>query len=163
MWDLMTLDGFVEGPNRDISFHLDVWGEELERLSIEQGRSAGDVVAQTVGEETALLLPDTGPAGAFQPALCPCDALREHDFPPATPGGKPINLTTSICVVSGAPEMDDDFASLFSARADVALYAAKRSGRDRVRAWSDDLSAGEDTHPFQIQVMAETGAHRAAR
>ena len=26
MWNLMTLDGFVEGPNRDISWHSDVWG-----------------------------------------------------------------------------------------------------------------------------------------
>jgi hypothetical protein len=25
MWNLMTLDGFVEGPNRDISWHFDVW------------------------------------------------------------------------------------------------------------------------------------------
>ncbi len=37
----MTLDGFVEGPNRDISWHLDVWGEELEQLSIEQLNAAG--------------------------------------------------------------------------------------------------------------------------
>jgi dihydrofolate reductase len=44
MWNLMTLDGFVEGPNRDISWHLDVWGEELERLSIEQLRSAGGLM-----------------------------------------------------------------------------------------------------------------------
>jgi hypothetical protein len=35
MWNLMTLDGFVEGLNRDISWHFDVWGEELERLSID--------------------------------------------------------------------------------------------------------------------------------
>ena len=41
MWNLMTLDGFVEGPNRDISWHLDVWGEELEQLSIEQLNAAG--------------------------------------------------------------------------------------------------------------------------
>src|ERR1700676_1150032 len=41
MWNLMTLDGFVEGPNRDISWHLDVWGEELEKLSIDQLNSAG--------------------------------------------------------------------------------------------------------------------------
>jgi dihydrofolate reductase len=41
MWNLMTLDGFVEGPNRDIDWHEDVWGEELEHLSIEQGRAAG--------------------------------------------------------------------------------------------------------------------------
>jgi dihydrofolate reductase len=44
MWNLMTLDGFVEGENRDISWHLDVWGEELERLSIEQLKSAGGLV-----------------------------------------------------------------------------------------------------------------------
>jgi dihydrofolate reductase len=44
MWNLMTLDGFVEGPNRDISFHSDVWGEELEKLSIEQGKSAGGLM-----------------------------------------------------------------------------------------------------------------------
>jgi dihydrofolate reductase len=44
MWNLMTLDGFVEGLNRDISWHFDVWGEELERLSIEQGKSAGGLM-----------------------------------------------------------------------------------------------------------------------
>jgi dihydrofolate reductase len=44
MWNLMTLDGFVEGPNRDISWHDDVWGEELERLSIEQLHEAGGLL-----------------------------------------------------------------------------------------------------------------------
>jgi dihydrofolate reductase len=44
MWNLMTLDGFVEGPNRDISWHLDVWGEELERLSIKQLHAAGGLL-----------------------------------------------------------------------------------------------------------------------
>jgi dihydrofolate reductase len=44
MWNLMTLDGYVEGPNRDISFHLDVWGDELEKLSIEQGLSASGLM-----------------------------------------------------------------------------------------------------------------------
>ena len=44
MWNLMTLDGFVEGVNRDLSWHLDVWGEELERLSIEQLKSAGGLM-----------------------------------------------------------------------------------------------------------------------
>jgi|SRR5579872_4308885 len=41
MWNLMTLDGFVEGPGRDISWHNDVWGSELEQLSIEQLNKAG--------------------------------------------------------------------------------------------------------------------------
>jgi dihydrofolate reductase len=44
MWNLMTLDGQVEGPNRDISWHLDVWGEELERLSIEQVKATGGLL-----------------------------------------------------------------------------------------------------------------------
>ncbi len=41
MWNLMTLDGYMEGPNHDLSWHNDVWGDELEQLSIEQGKSAG--------------------------------------------------------------------------------------------------------------------------
>jgi dihydrofolate reductase len=44
MWNLMTLDGFVEGLNRDISWHLDVWGDELEKLSIDQLKSAGGLM-----------------------------------------------------------------------------------------------------------------------
>jgi dihydrofolate reductase len=44
MWNLMTLDGFVEGPNRDLSWHLDVWGGELERLSIDQMKPAGGLM-----------------------------------------------------------------------------------------------------------------------
>jgi dihydrofolate reductase len=41
MWNLMSLDGYIEGPNRDISWHNDVWGPELEGLSKEQGWQAG--------------------------------------------------------------------------------------------------------------------------
>jgi dihydrofolate reductase len=44
MWNLMTLDGFVEGPNRDISWHLYVWGDELEQLSIKQLKEAGGLL-----------------------------------------------------------------------------------------------------------------------
>jgi len=44
MWNLMTLDGFVEGPNRDISWHDDVWGKELEQLSTEQLNAAGGLM-----------------------------------------------------------------------------------------------------------------------
>ena len=44
MWNLMTLDGFVEGEGRDISWLSDVWGEELERLSIDQLKAAGGLM-----------------------------------------------------------------------------------------------------------------------
>ncbi|HWR16886.1 MAG TPA: dihydrofolate reductase family protein [Terriglobales bacterium] len=41
MWNLMSLDGFVEGPNRDISWHDQVWRTELEQFSLEQGKEIG--------------------------------------------------------------------------------------------------------------------------
>ncbi len=41
MWNLVTLEGFFEGPKPwDLDWHETVWGEELERLSLEQLRSA---------------------------------------------------------------------------------------------------------------------------
>jgi dihydrofolate reductase len=41
MWNLMTLDGFFDGAeNWALDWHQYAWGEELERLSIEQLRVA---------------------------------------------------------------------------------------------------------------------------
>jgi dihydrofolate reductase len=41
MWNLVTLDGFFEGPRSwDLDFHKVAWGEELERISTEQLQSA---------------------------------------------------------------------------------------------------------------------------
>lgn len=40
MWNLMSLDGFFEGPGHDLSWHHDYWSDDLERLAIEQGTSA---------------------------------------------------------------------------------------------------------------------------
>ncbi|MEJ2061601.1 MAG: dihydrofolate reductase family protein [Gammaproteobacteria bacterium] len=37
MWNLITLDGYFEGTKSwDLEFHQSVWGDELERFSIEQ-------------------------------------------------------------------------------------------------------------------------------
>ena len=145
--------------------HGHLAGDEVLRaagaLLIQAGR-AGDVVARTGGEEFSVLLPDTTAAGAFQFASRLCDLIRAHAFPPAQPFAPPIRITTSIGVVSGAPAMDGDFAALFNSRADMALYAAKRSGRDRVRAWSEHLGAGgEDIH--QLPGLSESAQHRIAR
>jgi dihydrofolate reductase len=42
MWNLVTLDGFFEGAKSwDLGWHEYVWGEELEKLSIEQSKSIG--------------------------------------------------------------------------------------------------------------------------
>lgn len=45
MWNIITLDGYFEGnKNWDLPFANVVWGEELERLSIEQLHSADYLV-----------------------------------------------------------------------------------------------------------------------
>lgn len=45
MWNLMTLDGYFEGnQNWDLSFHGSVYGEELEKLIIEQLNTADCII-----------------------------------------------------------------------------------------------------------------------
>ena len=45
MWNVITLDGYFEGnKNWDLAFHELVWGEELEKISIEQLKSADFLV-----------------------------------------------------------------------------------------------------------------------
>ena len=45
MWNLITLDGYFEGnKNWDLNFHELVWGQELEKISIEQLKSADFLV-----------------------------------------------------------------------------------------------------------------------
>ncbi len=45
MWNLITLDGYFEGEkNWDLPWHERLWGEELERFSIDQLQSADMLV-----------------------------------------------------------------------------------------------------------------------
>ena len=95
----------------------------------------GDVVARTGGEEFCIVLPDTGAAGALHLADRICDAMRVHPF-----GNETMSVTISMSVGVAAADRWDRRLSPFVAdalkgRADEALYAAKRSGRDRARAW----------------------------
>jgi dihydrofolate reductase len=42
MWNLVTLDGYFEGPKTwEIDWHEYVWGEEPERLALEQSKTTG--------------------------------------------------------------------------------------------------------------------------
>jgi dihydrofolate reductase len=44
-WNLMSLDGRFEGVTPwDLSFHMTVWGEELEAFSLEQGAEIGTLL-----------------------------------------------------------------------------------------------------------------------
>lgn len=109
----------------------------LRELGARLGQTArgGDMVARTGGEEFTILLPDTDPAGAYRAAVRMCEAVRGAPF---MVNSKRIDLTISVGVVSSTGTGTEAAVNL-KERADEALYAAKRSGRDRVRVWDEAL------------------------
>ena len=121
--------------------HGHLAGDEVLRaigvLLLQAGR-AGDVVARVGGEEFAVILADTGEPGAVHFATKLCEMVRAHQFA-VSMLTESIQLTTSIGVVAARPEVGADVAAQLSTRADAALYAAKRGGRDQVRPWSPEL------------------------
>ncbi len=96
-----------------------------------------DVVARTGGEEFMVLAPNTSAAGAQQLALRLVEAFRRRTF--AEPRSR-VSLTVSVGVVADSVP-DESIAEALRSRADEALYAAKRSGRNRVVLWSHGLDA----------------------
>jgi len=44
MWNLISLDGYFEGPNSDLSFMQYAWGPELEAFVNEQANGFGTIV-----------------------------------------------------------------------------------------------------------------------
>jgi diguanylate cyclase (GGDEF)-like protein len=101
---------------------------------IESQVRASDVAARYGGEEFVVLLPGTDVASA----LLLAERIRQavSATPIDLPNGEAITITASIGIsdVQPAPEADDlkTVGDSLIARADVALYAAKSAGRDRV-------------------------------
>jgi diguanylate cyclase (GGDEF)-like protein len=96
-----------------------------------------DIVARTGGEEFMVLAPDTDLEGAAQLAERIAEAFRQADFKSV---GAKRRITVSVGVVADNA-MDADIGEGLRARADEALYAAKRGGRDRVCVWTQGLRA----------------------
>ncbi|MCU1592753.1 MAG: diguanylate cyclase with sensor [Frankiales bacterium] len=95
-----------------------------------------DTVARYGGEEIVVILPETDEAGAVQLAERICHAVSRKPF--GEPGVPPVHLTVSAgAAVFPAHGLA---ASVLLARADEALYAAKRSGRNTWRL-SDGVAA----------------------
>lgn len=89
-------------------------------------RRQGDSVFRFGGEEFVLLLPDTAAGQALQ---C-CELLRRQLEDQAMP--HPLGVVTiSVGVAASRPDRRDDGATDLLARADAALYRAKREGRNR--------------------------------
>jgi len=133
-------------------------GDEVLRLigglMVEELRQGSDLAARYGGEEFCVVLPSTaargprcgrvarargveavteGANGQAGDAQALAERLRRRiaafDFP-IGPNGSPVHITVSIGLAS-FPATADGMDALV-ARADAALYAAKRAGKDRV-------------------------------
>ncbi len=96
------------------------------RVLAERSR-ATDVVARLGGDEFAVLLSAVGVKEARTAAEHLLAEIRSF---PALYGAKPFRITASIGVATF--ESDDATAGEILVNADLAMYAAKTSGRDRV-------------------------------
>ncbi|MCB4771107.1 sensor domain-containing diguanylate cyclase [Ancylobacter sp. Lp-2] len=97
-------------------------GEALSSVKLRQG----DMVARFGGEEFVMLLPGSSLAGAMEVAARVRTRLIEAGIPRPESGV----VTVSIGVAAQPGDAIDGLELI--ARADAALYAAKRAGRDRV-------------------------------
>jgi diguanylate cyclase (GGDEF)-like protein/PAS domain S-box-containing protein len=94
---------------------------------LDERSRASDVVARLGGDEFAVLLSAVGAREARSAAE---NLLSEIRNSPAAYGGRPFRVTASIGVATF--ESDDATAGEVLVNADLAMYAAKTSGRDRV-------------------------------
>lgn len=125
--------------------------DRFKQLNDRYGHPLGDTVLSTVGtamkdalrgsdlrcryggDEFVVLLPETPLDGAMHVA----GALRRNLSRQAVPWrGGSVSVTASLGVSTAMPgELD---AEALLARADAAMYRAKRDGRDAVRVWRDE-------------------------
>ncbi|MFP5502800.1 MAG: diguanylate cyclase, partial [Candidatus Sericytochromatia bacterium] len=115
---------------------------KLVATTIKNGVRLGlDLPCRYGGEEMLALLPETDAPGAVITAERIRKAIEEASFP--GPDGEPVRVTISIGVAS-FPEMAESATELFE-RADQALYASKRGGRNRVTVYDASLSESSAT------------------
>jgi len=115
-----------EGHQRGDEY-LKLVGAELKRIA----KRPTDLAARYGGEEFAVILPETSASGAAQFADMVLSAIAGLKLPHPASEVAPF-LTVSVGVAMATPEWRTSPEELLAA-ADQALYAAKRSGRNRVK------------------------------
>src|SRR5229473_1926749 len=141
---MSDLDYFKEV--NDTYGHL-VGSETLEEVGavIKKTLRAGDVGARFGGEEFAAFLLDADYAQGLIAAERVRSAIDKHDFPAVRRGSSDKQRTHRITISVGVASYPIDGRDPIQLveLADSALYRAKRSGRNRVCAYSASLAATE--------------------
>jgi diguanylate cyclase (GGDEF)-like protein len=132
----------------------------LREVAARLGRcvSAFEPVYRLGGEEFMVLLPGRDAAAAEEVALRMWRAVGERPL-------AEVSATISLGVASSGAEGSFDFDTVF-ARADRALYAAKRRGRDQVQVATDRVAADQaraSQHPLEVAAAGLSARARRRR
>jgi diguanylate cyclase (GGDEF)-like protein len=111
------------------------------------------VVARMGGEEFTVLLPwaDAEAAGAVAERMM--NQLRQRSCA-SLPPGTPVTMSIGI---AAERITDSDIGLALRARADEALYVAKRSGRNRVRLWAPGVRSNATPATSVAAIVRRSG------
>ena len=107
-----------------------------------------DIVARYGGEEFTVILPHTNQSGAIKVAEAMRVAVKDLNIPHHNSLVDTV-VTISLGVASTIPNSTDDPALLIKA-ADVALYHAKKLGRDGVAVYLESISHSKDRQKLEM-------------
>ncbi len=149
---MMNLDHFKEVNDR--YGHL-VGSQVIEEVGgiVARTLRAGDVAARFGGEEFAAYLFNTDDMHGLIIAERVCRAIESHRFSttrrgPSADIEQPLNITISIGLAAFPGDARDPIELV--ELADVALYHAKRTGRNRVATHCDDATPNAKTHESRL-------------
>lgn len=113
----------------------DVGDELLKQVAarLEDAIRGGDTVSRQGGDEFVVLLADIAQA---QDAILVADKILRALRLPITVGDHNLRISASIGIASYPADGADDPKELMK-KADIALYAAKKAGRDKYRFYGD--------------------------
>jgi diguanylate cyclase (GGDEF)-like protein len=126
---------------------------------ITEAVSEEGVVARMGGEEFTVLLPwaDTETAGEVAERIM--TRLRGRQCRALPPG-----TTVTMSIGIAAERITDvSIGAALRARADEALYAAKRSGRDRVLLWASGVRSNATPHTSMAAIVRRSGETQRPR
>jgi diguanylate cyclase (GGDEF)-like protein len=146
---MIDIDSF---KNLNDNFGHDAGDDAIRRLSkvLREGTRGIDLAARIGGEEFAVLLVETSKEGGFEVAERLRAAIKSLEIPQAG------HITASFGVAE-CPRDAQTAADILKA-ADVALYEAKRNGRDQVVALqsvrSNSMAAGDVQGDGNLEVAS---------